>query len=371
MEKTTKLVIYMIIVVIIIIITVIMLLLINKTEKENDNPETVAFTDIEKLNNKNLFYVINDNINNYYNYIQKQQTEAINSISKDGEIIKRTNNGVFYSKEMYVLDKITNITVYVYGEVREKSQKENYYLIVNIDNLSNAFSILVASKEEFENVKNNIINVKYREDVRIQENQYNKIQEKSITDFEILNYYFEDYKYKALYEQEEAFKLIESRYKKEKFEDNINKYKEYIQNNLNNIIDANIVRHGVTKDGEFGEYICIDNNNSYYKFTETGINEYTVILDNYTLETDELLENYNKLTDIQKVTTNIDKVMKLINEKDYNTLYEYLNKNFKNNYFKTQEEFEQYIKRKFFDNNIVGKMNIEIQRKHIYCNSTI
>lgn len=367
MKKLTKLIISMFIVTIIIIITIIALLVINRKQVDlkNSNPDTLAFTNIEKLNSKDLFFIINNNINTYYQYIQKQEKEKIDTIAKEGSIMKATSIGVFYSEEMYVLDKINNITVYVKGVIRDKSIENIYYLILNMDYLNNTFSIESLKKEEFENAKNNKIDERYVQDIRIQEKVYNKINEKTFTDFEILKYYFEDYKYKVLYKQEDAFNLIDARYKEEKFGNDIENYKEYIKNNKDNIQNANIVRHGITKNGQFVEYICIDNYNNYYKFNETGINKYTIILDNYTLQTDELISNYNKLTDKEKVSSNIDKIMKLINEKSYKNVYNYLNEDFRNNYFKTQGAFEEYIKTKFFDNNILGVLQIK-QEGNIY-----
>lgn len=362
MEKSKKLIIIMMVVVILIIIIVTILLKISQKEiqDENDNPETSSFSNIEKVNNKTLFHKINYNINNYYNYIKQQNTEGIKSISQNGATIK-DENSKFYSQEMYVLDKISNITVYVYGVTRQKEKENSYYLIMNIDYLNNTFLIQASTKEEFDNAKNNKIDSKYRENININKNQYNAIQEKNITDFEILDYYFEDYKYKALYKQEEAFKLIENQYKQEKFKNDINKYKEYINNNISRFKDANIVRHGTTKNGEYLTFIAYDNYNNYYKITENGINEYTVILDNYTQQTDEILEQYNNLPQKQKVTSNVDKIIKWINEKNYEELYNHINDNFKNQHFKTQEEFEKYIKTKFFDNNIVGAVKIQTE----------
>lgn len=363
MEKSTKIIISMMIIVLIIIITIIAILKINQSqiEKENDNPETIAFTDVEKLSNKNLFYQINYNINKYITYIKEQNTEAINAISPNKLELKKYSeaNITFRSKEMYSLDKISDITVYLYGVSRQKNVEAEHYLIVNLDYTNNTFEILNSSKEEFDNAKNNIIDAKYKENIQIKPNNYNEIEDKKITDFEILQYHFEDYKYKVLYNINEAFNMLDEQYRQKKFNNDINNYKTYIQNNINRFQDANIVKHGIIKEGQKVEYIAIDNFNNYYKIIENGINNYTIILDNYTLETDEVLEKYNKLSDKEKVASNIDKVMQLINEKEYNELYKYLNEDFKNTYFKTQESFEKYLTTNFFENNIVGTFSIE------------
>lgn len=91
---------------------------------------------------------------------------------------------------------------------------------------------------------------------------------------------------------------------------------------------------------------------------KTGINEYIVILDNYTLQTDEMLQEYNSLTSQEKAVSNVDKVMKLINEKSYYAVYNYLNNEFKNMYFPTLDRFTNYMNQTFFENNIVGQITV-------------
>lgn len=362
MDKTKKLIITMIVLVVSIVIIIVILLNINKKEvvKENDNPTTEAFTDVEQIYNKTLFFTINNNINKYYQYLQQNNKEAVLAISSKNPVtLKNANNTNFISKEMYVLDKISNITVYVYGVARKEEIEDEYYLIINIDYTNNTFDIINSSKEEFENAKNNKINSEYKQDTSIKENTYNKFEGKNITDLEVLQYYFEDYKYKALYKVEEAFELIESKYREKRFNNDITKYKEYIQNNINRFKDANLLKYQISKNGQYVTYTAMDNYNNYYKITETAINKYNIILDNYTIENEELVNQYNKLSDQEKVSSNIDKVMKLINSKSYTELYGYLNEDFKNRYFKTQQDFEKYITSKFFDNNIVGGRSIE------------
>lgn len=364
MEKSTKIIISIMLLILIIIIIIVALLLINRNtvNLQEDNPETIAFQDTEKVDNKTLFFNINHNINNYFTYVQENNANAIESISSNNVIELKhqyTSQINFISQDMYVIDKISNITVYVYGVIRENNIQDDYYLIINMDYNNNAFSVTPISKEEYDSAVNNQVNERYKQDINIQKNLYNEIKEINVTDFEVLKLYFEDYKFNAINNTEHAFEILDSEYRQKKFNNNIEEYKQYIQNNLNRLLDANIVQHGITKNGQYGEYIAIDNYNNYYKIKETGINSYTIILDNYTLENDELINEYNKLSDKEKVASIVDKVMKLINTKSYTELYGYLNNDFKNNYFKTQESFEKYINENFFANNIVGSLSLK------------
>ena len=51
---------------------------------------------------------------------------------------------------------------------------------------------------------------------------------------------------------------------------------------------------------------------------------------------------------------NIQKFMDMINNHDYKSAYNVLNKEFKDKYFKTEEDFKQYIKNTYFEINRLG-----------------
>lgn len=357
--KANKILISIILILLLIIVLIIAILLLNnsKVKIQEDNPQTVAFEETEKIENKSLFYNIDGNIKKYIKYAYENNKNAMDAINPDSKV-QIGNKSNYYSIEMYALDKISNITVFAYGVTRDTTE-EDYYIVINLDYSNNTFCINSSNKQEYENAINNIVDEKYKKNIEIQKNEYNEIINKNISDFEILTIYFEDYKYKAVNNSEIAFNLLDSEYRQKKFNNDINLYKEYVQKNIDRFKDANIVKHGITKEGQFGKYICIDNYNNYYEFYETGIGKYTVILDNYTLESDDFINKYNKLSDKEKAISNVDKVIKLINEKNYTQLYGYLSEGFKNNYFPTQADFEKYIQSNFFDNNMTGTITVK------------
>lgn len=362
MENYKKILIFIIILVIFIIFVTVALLMLRKEKViKEENPPTVAFENIEKLTNRTLFFQIESYIKSYMNYIVKDNEIAINALSPKGRIQIDTTKEYtsFISNSMYTLDKINNITVFVEEIARGKNFQDKYYIVVNMDYTNDTYEILTSSEQEFTNAKNNIIEDKYREDIVVQQNEYNNINKVTLSELQILKKYFDDYKFKAINIPEEAFTIIDATYKKEKFNNDLEQYKMYIQNNINTLKDANIVKHGVSKEVGYTKYTFVDNYGNYYELKETGIYEYTISLDNYTVQTDEQTKKYNSLTDEQKALSNIDKIMKLIDQKDYLTVYNYLNKDFKNKNFPTIEVFTKYMKENFFENNIVGNIGIQ------------
>lgn len=345
----------------------ISLILISLKENNNDNDfEAVAYEDTYKVINTKTFYKVNNCINQYIKSIKEKNQEAYMSINKDTKMDKEINSiAYFYSQEMYEIDKVTNVTVFVKGYLRQRTIEEEQYYVVNIDYNNTAFEIRYCTAQEYQDAIDNQVKQEYKEDIVINQNEYNKIENKEITDLFILQTYFEDFKYKEINKIDQAFQQIDEEYKKLKFNNDINEFKQFVQKNIEVIESANILKNGINQIDDKKEYIGIDNYNNYYKFIVTGINEYTVILDNYTIETDELKQKYSKLSDEEKAISNIDKVMKLINTKDYATVYQYLNQSFKETNFTNIELFEKYMQETFFDNNIVGNIGIR-KEENVY-----
>lgn len=354
-----KIILILMIIVTIIIITIIAILLLNgKKQKEivnNQKDKLISrLTEkVTKITNRAQFFNIDNHINQYFNYKKQNNIKAVKAISGDAVI----NSNDFQSREMYILNKITNYTVYVYGKEQQSNTYNDQYIMIHFDYQNYTFSIQNSSKQEFENAKNNIVQNIYKENINIQSNDYNEIiLSEEANDFQILKKYFDDYKFKAINRPKEAFALLEVEYRKVKFHNDVNEFVQYVKSNLETLQDANIVKHGITKEGSVTKYTFVDQYNHYYEIRETGIYEYTITLDNYTLESSEQKQEYERLPEEQKAVSNMDKVMKLINEKDYSTVYGYLNTEFKNTNFPTIETFTTYMQANFFENNIVGKI---------------
>ena len=80
---------------------------------------------------------------------------------------------------------------------------------------------------------------------------------------------------------------------------------------------------------------------------------YTVLLDQYSVEDKVFKQEYDKQEEKEynRAQLILNLVNQMLNRKDYDSLYNVLNENFKNKYFQTQEAFENYIKENLFEQN--------------------
>lgn len=200
--------------------------------------------------------------------------------------------------------------------------------------------------------------------------KYNGTKQKyECNEFEILNVstgdllstYFNRYKDDIFADLEKSYNTLDEEYRQKKF-GNIDNYRAYLQERYQEIALSKIDSYKISdKNDEYTQYVCIDNNGNYYIFKETAIMQYTVMLDTYTIDLPEFLEKYNNGTEQQKVALNIEKFIQAINDKSYNYAYNCLADSFKNNYFRTQEEFETYVKTNFYEKNSVTCNSFEKQ----------
>ena len=97
---------------------------------------------------------------------------------------------------------------------------------------------------------------------------------------------------------------------------------------------------------EYSEYVCRDKYQNLYIFRAKNPLDYTVLLDTYTITTDNFKTTYDKSSEEYKVAMNIDKWIQMINSRDYTSAYNCLDETFRNNNFGSEEAFEKYMKEK-------------------------
>lgn len=336
--------------------------------------------DIEEGNSEQSDFYITvklDKVNRTYAIMPQGymfSSELDNTVEKDKIIVKATQYINYYNKcEIYLtvrndsnkdIDLSQNIKLYYYEEEHVEKLLNNESLKVKVGEekeiklsfkneakipqkliIGNNIEILIITNFESE------INDNTNEIVVNNNNQYNSSY---ITNNQLITIYFNEYINEINNNIQDAYNMLDTEYRNKKFS-TIEKYKKYI-NNINSIIyNLKLTSYSVAEHDGYIEYICKDQYNNIYIFKESSVMQYKVLLDEYTFENEVITKKYENLkNDREKVIINIDKFFRMINLLDYESAYNLLDENFKNKYFKTQKEFEQYINTNLNANNSVS-----------------
>lgn len=392
MSKTGQRVLIAIMIVILIIIGIIVYMLIVRqglnSYNQVDYIEEIGNIDkVEVVSIINNYYMVKDCINKYYTYVAiisepeefygelegEELVEVKNGNAEelynilDEEYVKnkgitetnivnsieKVKNSVVDVKSMYV-DEKDDIDIYIaIGTLREKisGKVSNFKLMLKLDNINATFSILPQSyvEEKYPNIEiGKTLNIESLD--RIKENRNNKFTFRMVTDQTYAIDLFTQFKEEFLYNQDAIYNRLDEEYKNAKFS-SLAEFRTYMQNKYESLNILNAASYNKTAKEGYSEYVIIDTNGDYYIFKETAPMKYTLILDTYTIELPEFTAKYNGSNAREKVILNLDKFMQSINDKDYKYAYNLLAVGFKANNFKTQAEFENYVKTNLFEKN--------------------
>lgn len=241
-----------------------------------------------------------------------------------------------------------NIKTYVVEGLVEnieyKSKGRRCY-IINIDYTNKYFSIEPTEKEydEITHVEK-ITSISKKDNNEYTINAINaqtKVQD-----------YMDLYKKIVLAEPEIIYQYMDEEYKNKRF-GSIEQFVKYVEENKEYTERATLKQYLVENYDNYIEYVGKDQYGNLYIFDEKSILDFSLRLDTYTIPTDNFRETYNSSEDVYKCQMNIDKFFQMINRQDYKTAYNYLAEGYKNNYFKTEEEFTNFAKNTFYTYNEV------------------
>lgn len=333
---------------------------------------------IEKVTDRNNYYMVENCVNKFYSYyisvyenknpeekdIEKlynlldKQYIAYKSISQENlpTVLSAINESVVNVYDMYFSNQNENISVYIVsGNLREVKSKElnNFTVMIKIDKKNGTFSVFmqdyILEKHKDLNVGSSLT---IESNNNIEKNKNNAYILEEITNKTYMIDLFERYKEEALYNTELAYEKLDEEYKNTKF-GTLEKFKEYVKNNRGLQNNIELEQYNVSDKESYKQYTGIDKNGHYYIFKETGLMEYKLILDTYTIDLPEFLEKYNVASSVDKVGYNIQKVLDAINYEDYEYVYNKLDFEFKAVNYPTIENFEKEIKAKLFERNEV------------------
>lgn len=417
MKKNLLLYIIIIIAILLIILTIILFSLLQKNnnniQAENYNLYEESSLGVNKVIDRNEYCAIKMILDNYFNVInyinadiqdidlRDLESRDISSENKRKEILEeytiksaeiienlldkecieylslnqdkiikefqQYKSKDYIIENMYYINKNINTTLYYIDGMLDNNK--GFKLIVKTDSYTETFSIYSQGYIESKNIdetnleeKFSIQSVEY-----IEQNDNNTLIMNDITDKYMAQYYLENYGNMILNDLEKSYEMLDDNYKQKKFP-TYDSYKNYIKSSNIKYNLLELQSYYFKEFDEYNEFSCKDQYNNVYIFKETSVMEYTVQLDDYTLENEEFNSKYKEASNRDKGILNIDKFFRMINMQDYTSAYNVLDEKFKANNFKTQAEFESYIKTKLFRYNKIEYQEYgnEISSLHTY-----
>ena len=395
--KTIKKYIFFVMIIIVLIFCILIFMMLKQKKQENndiinmlkqeqqeENEDNVEVdSKIKKVRNVNNYYSVKYIAMSYVNGLLNKDKDIIYVLNSD--YVKNNNITIdnLYSKinsfdnegddksleitNMLVSEQSSNISVFfVYGNIKDTITKEkiptNFVVIVDFEN--ETYNILPSEymdSIEIQEESNFELNIK-----QIEANQYNSFEYEDVDKNTIILDHMDKLINELVYNVDNSYSnLYEKDYRETRF-GSLEEYKKYISSNLKYIMSSEIEKYQVNEYQDYTEYVLKDQNDNYYIFEDDGVLNFTVKFDNYTIPTEKFTTTYKNATNEQKIQMNVDKFIQMINRQDYKTSYALIDDGFKNNYFKTNEEFEEFIKNKFFLYNSISFKSIEDKGNNTY-----
>ena len=286
-------------------------------------------------------------------YEQKELREPTEFFSVEKCI--QDNVDGFSAEKMNYLQGQRIMTYSVYGKI---NSEEKYYKVrVDMENMT--YELEEISDDIYENLSQ----IKLEDDeTEIPNKGDNSFEYEAVSNVDMCRKYLEDFKQKELNNPEEAYSMLDEDYRNERFP-TFEEFQEYVNSCRDMIQYSSLSKYDVEIKDNYTEYILVDNYNNSYTIRTTGIWDYTILLDNYTIKVDTYEEEYKKSSIDQKIQANVYIFLQMINTKDYSHAYELLDETFRNNNFDTLDKFKEYVNANFFDYNLNTTSNVDINNE--------
>lgn len=341
-KKIIKNIIIILIILVLLLIGIIIFLnkkdnenvLNNKEELTDDNPILTIDLELDELKNESMLIALEKIVTNENKDIDK-----------------------FYAQKIYynTIKFDEQSQYYIYGIYWKNSYKEKHNIYITIDMQEEKMlysydqSTIDITFQQFLSEINKIDKTKISTNINFDENKkVNYLEYDTATKIERYYDYYIDL---VQYDAREAYELLDENYREKRF-GNLENYLNYIKEYKNIIINDKLQKYTVKyfEDEDKYQYACLDINNKYLIINEKKLLDYSILLDEYTIDIPQFVEKYNDSDEQNKVALNIDKFIKGINDKNYNYSYSILADSFKQNKFPSINLFEQAVKNEFFEN---------------------
>lgn len=400
MKKNETTILIILLIVIVIIIGLIILLINLNNNNSQDNLEysdgVISNPDLEGTYG-NVTY--NNEVSNiitrydYYNvkYCAEKYQESINELinNKNDEnklklyqmldeqyinakdISENNIDSIFsnYQISNIYIDKILStqlsdsVKAYVAkGKTITNNVTNDCVIIIKLDFANNTFSVYpyeYVLEEGYNNLEvGSNLNIQNVNSITVKGANVYEDQSNSVESIAIL--YYEKLKVDFLYDSEYLYSILDEEYRNKRFE-NYEDFTNYTDQVRDIISNGTVTKYSREYYDGYVQYLVIDSYDNRYIFNENSVLNYTVLLDDYTIETEDFKTKYASASVETKAITNVDKVMKMINSKDYRAIYNLLDETYKANNFATLDSFIQYINTAFYNVNYYTISNISEQ----------
>lgn len=314
----------------------------------------IANTYIQSLNRNNSAYIKIDEDGNQVIEEKSLKNGIINLLSE--EYVQKNNininnlyNYVNTFEEQLLFVPINmkgistgNVKTYVVQGIAlsfEYEFKKEVNIVINVDYSNRTFSVEPTSKEYEEiNTNGQIKN--------IEKNDHNQYKTTGLNIENIVKDYMNNLKRMMLAKPELVYEHLDEEYRDKRF-GNVDNFKEYIKKNEEEIKKIYVDKYLANSFEDYSQYVGKDKYDNIYIFNEKEIFNYTVLLDTYTINSEEFKKVYDESKNEYRVKLNVDKWIKMLNNRDYENAYKCLDKKFREEKFGTEEEFEKYMRDNF------------------------
>lgn len=314
---------------------------------ENYNA-VMELLDAEAKEKLNITY---DTIADFYN----NRVRANFCIDK---IYKQRTNTEDSSQNLYV----------IYHRIGIENYKKDVVMFVKIEERNVSFSIYPYEYLEkygyLSLLENDVVTVNNSEISQNDTNNY-KSNSISLSNFSQTKEFYNRYKFDIQFDTNGLYNKLDENYRNARFS-NYEEFMQYVNDTKQEAINQEPTKYLVTNNGENKEFIALCGDDNYFIFYGKNLMEYTVFLDMYTIPTLRYAENYTASLASVRVRYCIDRIIKAINDKNYEFIYQKLNPVQKRNYYSNYEDFKNFI-----INNTYDKNDYEVEEKNIMVSSNV
>ncbi len=263
--------------------------------------------------------------------------------------------------KMYVVEDSKYInTFFIYG----KYGNTNFNFIIVLDNYNYTFEVYLNNylKDNGYNYED-ISTMKALHIEKIEKNENNTFQLKNINQQELVNNYYDDFVNKMKKDPKSAYNKLDSDYKSSRF-----KTFESFEKYINSYINSNrfLSEYKMTKYESYTELICYDNYGIVWIFNISGIMNYTILLDTYTIAIKSYDDEYKNALDGKKSQLCLNRFFEALNNQDYENAYKFLNSTYKEKNFENIDKFKAYVQKEWFTYNMINYSSVEIDGNQNY-----